>query len=86
MKCLYSHFDECDPCHKYFLACCDTYFFEKNKDEIISLILASRSIFSENLASLDSSSKNVPMVTHDFFSIFEIYRLLTSIVEHFKEI
>ena len=86
MKCLYSHFDECDPCHKYFLACCDTYFFEKNKDEIISLILASQSIYSENLASLDSSSKNVPMVTHVFCSIFEIYRLLTSIVEHFKEI
>ena len=69
-----------------FLACCDTYFFEKNKDEIISLILASQSIFSENLTSLDSSSKKVPLVTHDFFSIFEIYRLITSTVEHFNEI
>ena len=86
MKCLYSHFDECDPCHKCFLTCCDTYFFEKNKDEIISLILASQSIFSENLTSLHNFSKKVPLVTHDFFSIFEIYRLITPIVEHFKEI
>ena len=59
---------------------------KKNKDEIISLILALQSIFSENLTSLDSSSKKVPLVTHDFLSIFEIYRLITSIVEHFKEI
>ena len=59
---------------------------KKNKDEIISLILASQSIFSENLTSLDSSSKKVPLVTHDFFSIFEIYRRITSIVEHSKEI
>ena len=59
---------------------------KKNKDKIISLILVSQSIFSGNLTSLDSSSKKVPLVTHDFFSIFEIYRVITSIVEHFKEI